>query len=129
MQKRKLMKLQSILFITCISFSTLSLPNNTYDSEMRVYHVKNHMLIGSYQRIGTINGYESGIVKMQNKTSINVIEKPELTSTGLIGYIKYKNTIRDSGNSTKRSYLYQAEQSENRADIENIKKKHNHLMA
>lgn len=128
------MKLKFALYIACLTLYIASSQLFAFNSEMRVYDVKTHILLGTYQRMGTINGYESGIVKMPHQISINVIEKPaqtcplEQTSPDLVGYIKCKTIIRESGNSSKRSYLYQAELPQDRVEIENVKKKHNHLM-
>ena len=128
------MKLKFTLYIACLTLYIAPSQLFAFDSEMRVYDIKTHVLLGTYQRMGTINGYESGIVKRPHQISINVIEKPaqtyplEQASPDLVGYIKYKTTIRESGNSSKRSYLYQAELPEIRVENENLKKKHNHLM-
>lgn len=117
-------KQYAVYFLTL--FSCISSSIQALDGEMRVYDIKTHALIGSYQRIGTINGCKSGIVKTNNQNSIHVIEKPlQENSPTIIGYIKYKTTIRETGNSSKKSYLYQAEQSQ---ETDSLKKKHIHLI-
>ena len=123
------MKSHSTIYKTCLFFSIITSQIFTYDSEMTVYDIKNHKILGSYQRIGTIQGHESGIIKKTDQNTIHVIEKQTLSTPGLIGYIKYNISIRKSGHSSKRSYLYLADQSENKPDTDIPKKKHNHIMA
>jgi len=98
---------------------------------MPIYDLNNHTILGNYQRIGTMNGCNSGIASMSNQNSLHVIEKQENEQTSLdcIGYIKYKSSIRESGNSSKKLYLYKTDQSKSPAEKDPLKKKHKHLMA
>ena len=75
------MKLNLALYIISISLYSISSPLFAYESEMRVYDIKTHAALGFYQRMGTIDGCESGIVKMNDQSSIHVVEKPTQKDT------------------------------------------------
>lgn len=123
------MKLQFLLYTYLLSLCILPFSLYAFDSEIPVYDIKNHTIVGTYQRRGNINGYKSGIITKNDTTTLHAIEKPEQISDDAIGYITYKNIIRESSNSSKKCYLYQADLSDAKAEPDNPKKKHNHLMA